>query len=236
VAENGPGTATLLHAAQCGDGGCSSVGRAPGCGPGCRGFKSPHSPHPGTAPRTALGPFLFLRPRSASPARPVGVTPRPAPAPHAHDLRRPSRRPSPPTDPQLTHSHPAQATALLAGATAPPLQARRPGRPGPAVQARRPGSQARVATLLAGVTVPPLQGRRPGHLGPAVQGRRPSAPPPRPRHSWREPQPFPSRAAGPAARARVARHSRSSHRPSPLPDHPPAHASQANGLAYQGSH
>src|SRR5579875_3559405 len=26
------------------DGGCSSVGRAPGCGPGCRGFKSHHSP------------------------------------------------------------------------------------------------------------------------------------------------------------------------------------------------
>ena len=31
------------------DGGCSSVGRAPGCGPGGRGFKSRHSPgrHPG---------------------------------------------------------------------------------------------------------------------------------------------------------------------------------------------
>ena len=26
-------------------GGCSSVGRAPGCGLGCRGFKSHHSPH-----------------------------------------------------------------------------------------------------------------------------------------------------------------------------------------------
>jgi hypothetical protein len=26
-------------------GGCSSVGRAPGCGPGCRGFNSHHSPH-----------------------------------------------------------------------------------------------------------------------------------------------------------------------------------------------
>ena len=26
-------------------GGCSSVGRAPGCGPGGRGFKSHHSPH-----------------------------------------------------------------------------------------------------------------------------------------------------------------------------------------------
>ena len=26
-------------------GGCSSVGRAPGCDPGCRGFKSRHSPH-----------------------------------------------------------------------------------------------------------------------------------------------------------------------------------------------
>src|SRR5215207_7863361 len=26
-------------------GGCSSVGRAPGCGPGCRGFESHHSPH-----------------------------------------------------------------------------------------------------------------------------------------------------------------------------------------------
>ncbi len=29
------------------DGGCSSAGRAPGCGPGCRGFKSRHSPHLG---------------------------------------------------------------------------------------------------------------------------------------------------------------------------------------------
>jgi hypothetical protein len=29
-------------------GGCSSVGRAPGCGPGCRGFKSHHPPHPVT--------------------------------------------------------------------------------------------------------------------------------------------------------------------------------------------
>ena len=27
------------------DGGCSSAGRAPGCGPGCRGFESRHSPH-----------------------------------------------------------------------------------------------------------------------------------------------------------------------------------------------
>ena len=26
-------------------GGCSSAGRAPGCGPGCRGFESRHSPH-----------------------------------------------------------------------------------------------------------------------------------------------------------------------------------------------
>jgi hypothetical protein len=26
-------------------GGCSSAGRAPGCGPGRRGFKSRHSPH-----------------------------------------------------------------------------------------------------------------------------------------------------------------------------------------------
>ena len=28
-----------------GDGECSSVGRAPGCDPGCRGFESRHSPH-----------------------------------------------------------------------------------------------------------------------------------------------------------------------------------------------
>ena len=27
-------------------GGCSSAGRAPGCGPGCRGFEPRHSPHP----------------------------------------------------------------------------------------------------------------------------------------------------------------------------------------------
>ena len=30
---------------RCGHGGCSSAGRAPGCGPGGRGFKSRHSPH-----------------------------------------------------------------------------------------------------------------------------------------------------------------------------------------------
>ena len=36
---------TFPCAACGGHGGCSSVGRAPGCGPGCRGFKSPHSPH-----------------------------------------------------------------------------------------------------------------------------------------------------------------------------------------------
>ena len=32
---------TEVHA---GRGGCSSAGRAPGCGPGCRGFESRHSP------------------------------------------------------------------------------------------------------------------------------------------------------------------------------------------------
>ncbi len=31
---------------ETGRGGCSSAGRAPGCGPGCRGFKSRHSPSP----------------------------------------------------------------------------------------------------------------------------------------------------------------------------------------------
>ncbi len=41
-------------------GGCSSVGRAPDCDSGCRGFESRHSPHkrsiaqPGSAP--GLGP------------------------------------------------------------------------------------------------------------------------------------------------------------------------------------
>ena len=34
------GRSELAH----GHGGCSSAGRAPGCGPGCRGFKSRHSP------------------------------------------------------------------------------------------------------------------------------------------------------------------------------------------------
>ena len=33
-------------------GGCSSAGRAPGCGPGGRGFKSRHSPHAGNPPLT----------------------------------------------------------------------------------------------------------------------------------------------------------------------------------------
>src|SRR5918995_2363501 len=35
----------MVAVATAADGGCSSAGRAPGCGPGCRGFKSHHSPH-----------------------------------------------------------------------------------------------------------------------------------------------------------------------------------------------
>lgn len=40
-------------------GGCSSVGRAPGCGPGGRGFKSHHSPH--SVPFQALHRRAFFR-------------------------------------------------------------------------------------------------------------------------------------------------------------------------------
>ena len=57
-------------AADCG--GCSSVGRAPGCGPGCRGFNSHHSPH--DYPRPLHGPrlaaaFFMLQPGDPLPRR-----------------------------------------------------------------------------------------------------------------------------------------------------------------------
>lgn len=42
-------------------GGCSSVGRVPGCGPGCRGFESHQSPHefPTQKARTSPGLLFF---------------------------------------------------------------------------------------------------------------------------------------------------------------------------------
>ena len=44
-----------------GNGGCSSVGRASGCDPECRGFESRHSPHRSEGV-FALRPFSFARP------------------------------------------------------------------------------------------------------------------------------------------------------------------------------
>src|SRR6202035_1641978 len=40
-----PGRYTLFSLPVKAHGGCSSAGRAPGCGPGGRGFKPHHSPH-----------------------------------------------------------------------------------------------------------------------------------------------------------------------------------------------
>ncbi len=60
-------------------GGCSSAGRAPGCGPGSRGFKSRHSPHgPTLLGRFAASPGgvrHFLR--GPSPRAPTVRAPRP---------------------------------------------------------------------------------------------------------------------------------------------------------------
>ncbi len=69
-------------------GGCSSAGRAPGCGPGSRGFKSRHSPH---GP-TLLGRFA---------ASPGGVR---------HFLRGPS-----PRTPTVRAPHPGERWARMAG-------------------------------------------------------------------------------------------------------------------------
>src|SRR5659263_280975 len=49
----------LLSVASTHNGGCSSAGRAPGCGPGCRGFEPRHSPHAGNEGRPgSSGPAL----------------------------------------------------------------------------------------------------------------------------------------------------------------------------------
>lgn len=44
-----------------GYGGCSSVGRAPGCGPGGRGFKPRHSPHASYGPGLCGSAFFCAR-------------------------------------------------------------------------------------------------------------------------------------------------------------------------------
>ena len=66
------------------DGGCSSAGRAPGCGPGGRGFKSRHSPQ-STSYGDAAGPARRGRDRRRPPCvdqLPIsGSTPRWAPCP-----------------------------------------------------------------------------------------------------------------------------------------------------------
>ena len=69
------------------DGGCSSAGRAPGCGPGCRGFEPRHSPQ-GMPPEVqgalscagAVGPAT----RDPRPERPPHAS-----APRAHPMRPP---------------------------------------------------------------------------------------------------------------------------------------------------
>src|SRR5690606_24111466 len=68
-----------------GRGGCTRAGRAPGCGPGCRGFTSRHSPQ---GPRSSDRGLRFSRglPAAASARRcrsPSGAVPVPLPAPHA---------------------------------------------------------------------------------------------------------------------------------------------------------
>ena len=56
-----PKAANIDSAAASGDGGCSSVGRAPGCDPGCRGFESRQPPRCGKPPLTRFrGGFLFF--------------------------------------------------------------------------------------------------------------------------------------------------------------------------------
>src|SRR6266487_5887987 len=70
---------SLAESVPCGDGGRSSVGRAPGCGPGSRGFTSPRPPQAfrpfrATSPRYGGGPLLGRCPisradRGSTPAR-----------------------------------------------------------------------------------------------------------------------------------------------------------------------
>ena len=59
---------------RCPHGGCSSAGRAPGCGPGCRGFESLQSPH-------SLDPHVgpVLRPGRRRRRRDAGSTVQPFP-------------------------------------------------------------------------------------------------------------------------------------------------------------
>ena len=55
---DGGGGLALFPAAWTPCGGHSSVGRAPGCGPGCHGFESRWSPHPFPPPRRSAGSLL----------------------------------------------------------------------------------------------------------------------------------------------------------------------------------
>ncbi len=56
-------------------GGCSSAGRAPGCGPGCRGFKSPQSPHRQLTCHLSLDGDRSVNERSLSCPSGSGVSP-----------------------------------------------------------------------------------------------------------------------------------------------------------------
>src|SRR5690606_12011618 len=63
-----------------GHGGCSSVGRALGCGPRCRGFKCPHSPfekarRPARRAFRVSSFFLLLSSPNAVPASPPATPP-----------------------------------------------------------------------------------------------------------------------------------------------------------------
>ena len=73
------------------NGGYSSAGRAPGCGPGCRGFESRYSPHQNRPDRSGRGGFAF--PRRYGP-RPLPARGHPscpgkpgATEPHMHQIR-----------------------------------------------------------------------------------------------------------------------------------------------------
>ena len=68
------GRLTRLGAMIAGHGGCSSAGRAPRCGRGCRGFKSRHSPHAvrvGAVERFDNIRVAVLGPMAGSPSSPM---------------------------------------------------------------------------------------------------------------------------------------------------------------------
>ncbi len=195
-----------------GHGGCSSAGRAPGCGPGCRGFESRHSPHhrrlltcgnasqePSAVPADRIAASRTTRRRQAG----APTAARSVPSPHERAQpsacrgthRRnhrnchrhehgPGSPPRPPTRPTArpTAQPPAQPT------TRPKHPHHGPDAPGEAasgrIACRRPVRRAASASRAFGVT-------------PALARSRITAPPPRKQQCpWRL-------TAGPATAARV---------------------------------